>query len=99
MKDFYDIWMLSKTFAFAGDRLARAVAATFGRRRTEIPIEAPDALTPEFANDPLKQRQWVAFTADIEAPAQLRTIVDELAGFLMAAARAARTTGESHKPD
>jgi predicted nucleotidyltransferase component of viral defense system len=59
----------------------------------------PDALTPEFADDSLKQRQWVAFAADIEAPAQLRTIIDELADFLMAAAKAARAAGDSDKRD
>jgi predicted nucleotidyltransferase component of viral defense system len=100
MKDFYDIWMLHKTFTFAGGRLARAITATFARRRTEIPIETPDALTPGFANDPLKQRQWAAFAVDIDrAPAQLRTLIDDLAGFLMSAAKAARVAGESRKPD
>lgn len=34
MKDFYDIWILSRSFAFDDDRLARAIAATFARRGT-----------------------------------------------------------------
>jgi predicted nucleotidyltransferase component of viral defense system len=54
MKDFYDIWILSRTFPFAGDRLVRAIAATFARRRTEIPISVPDALTWDFGGDPGK---------------------------------------------
>ena len=37
MKDFYDVWTLSKTFRFAEERLAQAVAATFARRQTVIP--------------------------------------------------------------
>jgi Nucleotidyl transferase AbiEii toxin, Type IV TA system len=37
MKDFYDIWVLTKTFDFAPDRLALAIAATFARRQTAIP--------------------------------------------------------------
>jgi nucleotidyltransferase AbiEii toxin of type IV toxin-antitoxin system len=87
MKDFYDIWILTKTFDFAPDRLARAVAATFARRQTAIPADRPDALTPAFAEDPLKQRQWAAFVADIDhAPRQLALVVDELAPFLMDAA-------------
>ncbi len=32
MKDFYDIWILSRSFAFTDDRLARAIKATFQRR-------------------------------------------------------------------
>jgi predicted nucleotidyltransferase component of viral defense system len=87
MKDFYDIWIPSKTFDFAPERLARAVAATFARRRTVIPTDRPDALTEDFAEDPLKQRQWAAFVADIDhAPRQLALVVGDLALFLMDAA-------------
>jgi hypothetical protein len=87
MKDCYDIWILTKTFDFVPDRLARAIAATFARRQTAIPTDQPDALTADFAADPLKQRQWAAFVADIDhAPRQLTFVVDELAPFLMDAA-------------
>jgi hypothetical protein len=51
MKDFYDIWVLGRSFEFADDRLARAIAATFARRATAIPTVLPDALTPAFAVD------------------------------------------------
>lgn len=99
MKDFYDIWMLSKTFTFAEDRLARAISATFSRRQTRIPSETPDALTSEFANDPLKQRQWAAFAVDLDgAPKQLQTVISDLASFLMSAARAADMVGEYKRP-
>src|SRR3546814_8499678 len=60
MKDFYDIWILKRSFSFDDDRLARAIAATFARRGTAIPTEPPDALTPAFAADEQKQRQWRA---------------------------------------
>ena len=96
MKDFYDIWMLSKTFTFAENRLARAVAATFARRHTAIPTETPDALTSEFANDPLKQRQWAAFAVDLDhAPKRLATVIGDLTTFLMSAAAAARVSEDS----
>jgi predicted nucleotidyltransferase component of viral defense system len=61
MKDFYDLWYLSQHFTFEGSLLSRAIAATFDRRRTAIPIDPPLALTSEFADDATKQRQWVAF--------------------------------------
>jgi predicted nucleotidyltransferase component of viral defense system len=54
MKDFYDIWVLSRTHTFEDDRLARAIAATFARRHTEIPQGPPDALTAAFGNDLIK---------------------------------------------
>jgi predicted nucleotidyltransferase component of viral defense system len=61
MKDFYDVWLLSQSFPFDDDRLARAIAATSERRGTAIPVELPDALGQGFAEDEQKQRQWSAF--------------------------------------
>ncbi len=65
MKDFYDIWILSRSFAFDDNRLARAIAATFARRGTNIATDLPDALTPAFAADEQKQRQGRAFVEDV----------------------------------
>jgi hypothetical protein len=94
MKDFYDIWVLERSFTFKGDALARAVAATFARRKTEIPAERPDALSRAFAEDPLKQRQWEAFVQDVavKPSGSLADVLDELADFLMPAAAKARAT-------
>lgn len=84
MKDFYDIWILSRSFSFEDDRLSRAIAATFMRRKTAIPSELPDALTLAFALDEQKQRQWRAFVEDVApASAPLTEVVSELAEFLM----------------
>lgn len=91
MKDFYDIWLLAKSFRFEDDRLARAIAATFARRLTPIPEELPDALIVEFATDPAKVRQWEAFKENLALdPGALATVVGELAEFLMAHAERAR---------
>ena len=96
MKDFYDIWILSKSFDFDGDRLARAIAATFARRETAIPVDLPDALTPAFANDEQKQRQWNAFVGDVSAsPASLEDVVGNLAEFLMPHAIQARASNKN----
>ena len=61
MKDFYDLWYLSRRFAFDGPSLVQAIKATFERRGTPLPSERPLALTAEFAEDPAKQTQWNAF--------------------------------------
>jgi hypothetical protein len=91
MKDFYDIWILAGSHESDGDRLARAIAATFGRRNTEIPIERPDALTPAFANDPTKRQQWTAFLVDVAvSPGTLAEVTEDLAKFLMPHAAEAR---------
>jgi hypothetical protein len=92
MKDFYDVWVLKRAFTFNGDTLARAIAATFARRETEIPTGRADALSRAFAEDPLKQRQWEAFLGEVavKPSGSLLDIVDELSEFLMPAAAQAR---------
>jgi predicted nucleotidyltransferase component of viral defense system len=91
MKDFYDIWTLARSHDFNGDRLARAIAATFARRTTEIPATPPDALTPAFAKDPIKQQQWSAFLVDVAVnPGTLAEVIEDLAAFLMPHAARAR---------
>jgi len=96
MKDFYDIWILSKSFDFDGDRLARAIAATFARRGTEIPVDLPDALTSAFAKDEQKQRQWNAFVKDVSvSPRSLEDVVGNLAEFLMPHAIKARASNNN----
>jgi predicted nucleotidyltransferase component of viral defense system len=84
MKDFYDIWMLSRSYEFDPGRLTQAIAATFARRKTPIPTELPDALTRDFAGDPAKQKQWTSFIQAIETkPDSLTEVVESLAAFLM----------------
>jgi predicted nucleotidyltransferase component of viral defense system len=90
LKDFYDIWILARTYDFKDDRLAQAIAATFARRKTEIPTERPDGLTSAFASDPTKQQQWTAFVEEVAVnPGSLADVVEILATFLMAHAEKA----------
>jgi hypothetical protein len=83
MKDFYDVWILSKSGVFEGDRLARAIAATFVRRKTDLPEGLPRALTAEFADEPAKRVQWTAFAADVMGTSpSLEVVCRDLAEFL-----------------
>ena len=84
MKDYYDVWVLARAFDFNGDGLSRAIAATFARRNTPIPFDAPYGLTSAFANDSAKRQQWRTFAESMEAELPpLAAIVDDLAKFLM----------------
>jgi len=60
MKDFYDIWLLSKQFDFNGHVLAEAITKTFKIRRTEIP-DQPSVFKKSFSEDQTRERQWRAF--------------------------------------
>lgn len=61
MKDFYDIWQLSRLAEHSARTLRTAIENTFQRRGTEFPLELPYALTTEFAQRPEKPVQWHAF--------------------------------------
>ena len=59
MKDFFDLWYLSRNFPFDVNPLVAALARTFARRQMLLPAEVPAGLTAEFAT--LKASQWSAF--------------------------------------
>ena len=61
MKDFYDIWTLAQKKDFDGKVLSQSIAATFERRKTPMPTDAPTGLTKVFAEDRAKLTQWNAF--------------------------------------
>jgi predicted nucleotidyltransferase component of viral defense system len=63
MKDFFDIYTIAEQFDFSGLVLCQAIQATFMRRQTPLPQQAPLALTAEFTEDSQKLTQWNAFVA------------------------------------
>jgi predicted nucleotidyltransferase component of viral defense system len=69
MKDYYDVWMLTRAFSIDTNRLRRAVDATFERRSTPVPTSVPEGLSDAFAADADKQAQWHAFARNLAAPA------------------------------
>lgn len=60
MKDFHDVWFLTRRFQLDAAILRRAIEATFAHRQTALPVW-PGPLDDELANDPSKQTQWAAF--------------------------------------
>jgi hypothetical protein len=84
MKDYFDLWVLVRYSELDTQILIRAVAATFDRRQTRIPNGVPVGLSDEFANDPLKEKQWNAFLRKNSiAPKPLSEVVTDLRDFLM----------------
>jgi len=90
MKDFFDVWLLSRSFDFNGARLSEAIEETFKRRGTVLPNGEPVALTREFYSNPQKQAQWAGFIRRMklgDVPS-FPEIVDGLREFLMPLVRA-----------
>ena len=82
MKDFYDIWLLSRQFDFDGAKLAKAIQLTFEQRDTTLPL-AIEAFTQPFVNS--KQTQWAVFRKRLEqdhVPASFERITTSVSEFL-----------------
>ena len=63
--------------------MQKAIALTFERRGTDLPTEAPFALTQAFATDPAKQIQWNAFLRKNRLAANsLEEVITKLHQFL-----------------
>jgi len=72
MKDFYDIWFLTKNRQFNKEHVSEAIETTFKRRNTDIE-DIKLIFEDEFIQDSNKAKQWVAFLR--------RTTIEEEMGF------------------
>lgn len=99
LKDYYDLWLLARSYEVDPDRLAEAIAATFRRRDTAIPTDIPDGLKPGFYEDRAKTAQWRAFVEDVAVdPGSLAEVAAVLTDFLMPGARAAAARASGVAP-
>jgi hypothetical protein len=100
-KDFYDMWVASRTFPFDLAELVAAVSGTLGRRETPIPREMPVGLTVAFAENADALARWTGFlrrNPPTLAPPSFDDLLAELRSFFgqviagMGAPEAARGT-------
>jgi len=97
LKDFYDLWLISRTFAFDGTTLYAAVQRTFDRRETPIPEDVPTGLTGSYAEE--WGGRWAAFLRreHMQAvPTELSQLLEDLRQFLVPLTVAPE--GSSHWP-
>jgi len=93
MKDFFDIWLLSRQFDFDGAALSEAIRQTFANRVTAI-TATPVAWTSAFASNAAKQTQWTGFIRKsrlVNAPPTLLEVVEHVRDFLQPLAKALET--------
>lgn len=91
MKDYYNLRALAQEDALDARQLSDAIAATFQRRGTAVPVELPLGLSDEFARDAAKRTQWKAFLGKnrLEAPT-LEEVIEEVRRFVAAPLALAR---------
>ena len=83
-KDFYDLHALARHFDFDGERLVRAVGATFERRGMTITRVSPIALTPRFYDDSARAEEWAGYLNRNNLPgasSDFGTVGDRLLAF------------------
>jgi predicted nucleotidyltransferase component of viral defense system len=98
MKDFHDVWMLSRTFDFQGAVLAEAIEKTFANRDTEVPAD-PAVFAPSFAAERDKIAQWRGFIRKSGlsgAPGSFTDAVAAIRKFLEPVAVALSEQGKFH---
>ena len=86
MKDYFDIWMLSRNFTIEADVLREAIRQTFEKRHTELPLDEPIALSEEFFSNVSKQSQWKGFVRKqrrLDSAPTLEEIIEVLRTFLL----------------
>ncbi|MBT8373177.1 MAG: nucleotidyl transferase AbiEii/AbiGii toxin family protein [Deltaproteobacteria bacterium] len=86
MKDYFDIWMLSRNFTIEGAVLREAIQQTFTKRQTALPITEPIGLSDEFASNESKRYQWQGFVRRLQKQNSLPDLTEVVAAirdFLM----------------
>ena len=106
MKDFFDIWLMSRQFDFEGPIVAEAISKTFSTRGTNIQAK-PIALARAFGEDLEKAAQWRGFVRKnrlVDVPQNLAEVVTAIADFLrpiteqLAAGRVFKATWKARGP-
>jgi predicted nucleotidyltransferase component of viral defense system len=83
LKDFYDLWLISRTFEFDRAALSTAVQRTFERRETPMPTDVPTGLTDQYAEQ--WDARWKAYIKRERmsaAPDNLSSLIADLREFL-----------------
>lgn len=86
MKDFYDVWLMTRQFNFEGKKLAAAIKATFEHRKTPLPTTEPFFPAAIYADDSVQATMWKAFLRKNQlktAPDSFKAVVSAVEEFLI----------------
>jgi len=85
LKDYHDLWLLSRGHNFEGRSLSDAIRATFERRQVPVP-QVPVGLDEAYVTDESHAQQWrmIAASSHVpDIPSDLASVVQVLRQFLM----------------
>ena len=86
IKDYFDIWFLSRQFEFDGQGLLDAIAKTFTNREVDVELlGAATVFSTDFKYDQTKNAQWQSFISKNElgvAPVLFEEAMKDIAVFI-----------------
>lgn len=85
MKDFYDVWLMTRRFNFEGKNLVAAIKATFANRETPLPSGKPLFAAGIYADESVQATMWKAFLKKNPikaAPDSFKAVVSAVEEFL-----------------
>ncbi len=84
IKDFHDIWVIASSMTLQSKWMAKAIVATFQRRKTAIEKTPLFIFSDEFRNNTNKQIQWKAFINKnkLDYPFPFSDLIVKLAEFI-----------------
>ena len=97
MKDFYDIWLLSRQFQFKGLDLQKTITGTFSKRGTKLPAKI-EAFTESFIKT--KDTQWKAFINNIGSdaiPDSFKEVTNQVKTFIQPVIESTVKDGDYNK--
>lgn len=86
MKDFYDLWLVTRRFDFKGPNIAEALKRTFNHRKTPLPEEKPLFAEEIYDENSDRQMLWKAFLKKGQiqhVPGRLNAIAKTIEKFLL----------------
>jgi len=86
IKDYFDVWFLSRQFEFDGKRLLEAIAKTFDNRKVDMEmLNTSTIFASDFRQDQIKNVQWQSFVSrnDLDiAPHSFGDAMEEISKFI-----------------
>jgi len=91
LRDYFDIWLISRSRSILGTELAAAIAATFAHRGTPLSAVVPPGLTEAFYESPEARSRWTSFlmAKRVDAPDDLAVVCATITAFIIPPAIAA----------
>ena len=84
LKDYVDLWMMIQS-GIRETLLMQAIRSTFNHRGTAIPKKLPPGLSPTFARNPARIKQWKALCQRVSidiCPSSLQSVVSDVARYV-----------------